>query len=91
MELAQAPQSYETGLETGKKFTGKRGQNADDVTPNPCFGQKAGPTDSHMVVYLPRGSSTKRLLYIYNDIYNILVENCTMQLWIVANVEMLKQ
>ena len=33
---------------TGKKFTGKRGQNADDVTPSPCFGQKAGPTDRRL-------------------------------------------
>ena len=36
-----APQDYsETGLETDKKFTGKLGQNADDVTLNPrsgCF------------------------------------------------------
>ena len=29
-------------------------------------------------VYLPHGSSTKILLYIYKDIYNSLVENCTM-------------
>ena len=91
MELAQARQSYETGLETGKKFTGKHRQNADDVTPNPCFGQKAGPTDRHMVVYLPRGSSSKRLLYKYNDIYNSLAENCTMHSCELYFVEMLKQ
>ena len=40
--------------------------------------RRRGPLTRHTVVYLPRGSSTKRFLYIYNDIYNILVENCTM-------------
>ena len=51
VELAQArpnKKSYGTGLETCKKFTGKRGQNPDDVKPNPCFGQKAGPTDRRL-------------------------------------------
>ena len=53
-----------------KNLWGKCRQNANDITSMPgfvCFGQKAGPTDRYMVVYLLRGSSTLVHLPIYND------------------------
>ena len=70
------------GLETGKKFTGKLGKNANDVMLNPHSGvsvrRRCPLTGVRSFISRAGHGSRGSCAWIYHGIYNILVENCTM-------------